>query len=260
MSTFLDFVMAPGLDAGGTALLIIVSFFTSSVTAAFGLGGGSLLIALMSLMMPAAIVVPVHGAVQLGSNGGRAMLRRRYIQWQFVGWFILGSAIGAAIGGQVAVLLPDYLFKVAIGLFILYSVWAPKPSIEGRGPVSTTAAGTFTSAVGMIVGISGPLVIAFLRHLKDRREIVGTHAFLMSFQNGFKLITFIALGFAFHDYVGLILAMIVSGFIGTNLGGLLLDRIPEKAFRVIFKIILTVVALDLLRRSLWPFLVPTAPF
>ena len=191
MSALLDFVMAPGLDAWGTMLLIVVSFFTSAVTAAFGLGGGSLLIALMSLMMPAAIVVPVHGAVQLGSNGGRAILRREYIQWQFVGWFILGSAIGAAIGGQVAVLLPDFLFKIAIGLFILFSVWGPKPNIEGRGPVSTTAAGTFSSAVGMIVGISGPLVMAFLRHLNDRREIVGTHALLMSFQNSFKLLTFI---------------------------------------------------------------------
>lgn len=110
----------------------------------------------------------------------------------------------------------------------------------------------------MIVGISGPLVIAFLRHLKDRREIVGTHAFLMSFQNGFKLIAFILLGFAFHDYVVLILAMIISGFIGTSLGGIMLDKIPETAFRWIFRLILSAVAIDLLRRSLWPLLFPSA--
>lgn len=258
MQALLDLLVAPGLDAGTTLVFIIASFFTSAVTAAFGLGGGSLLIALMSLFLPAAIVVPVHGAVQLGSNSGRAVLRRKFIQWDFAGWFILGSALGAALGGQVAVLLSDYLFKIAIGLFILYSVWAPKPEIKGRGPLSTTIAGTFTSAIGMIVGVSGPLVIAFLRHLTDRREIVGTHALLMSFQNLSKLVTFIFLGFAFHDYVWLILAMIISGFIGTNLGGLLLDRIPEQAFRLIFKLILTAVALDLLRRSLWPFLFPAA--
>lgn len=147
MPDFIQFLAVPGLDAGSALLLVIASFFTSAVTAAFGLGGGSLLIALMSLMLPAAIVVPVHGAVQLGSNGGRAFLRRQYVQWEFVGWFILGSAIGALLGGQIAVLLPDYLFKIAIGLFILYSVWAPKPNIEGRGAVSTTIAGTFTSAL-----------------------------------------------------------------------------------------------------------------
>jgi len=80
----LSFEIAQFIAQGLTPLialgLITLSTFTSAITAAFGLGGGSLLIAVMSLFMPAAIVVPVHGAVQLGSNGGRAFLRRKYFQ------------------------------------------------------------------------------------------------------------------------------------------------------------------------------------
>ncbi len=158
--------VAPGLDASSALFLIALSAVTSAVTATFALGGGSLLIAVMSLMLPGAIVVPVHGAVQLGSNGGRAFLRRAFIQWQFVGWFVLGSAIGALLGGRVAILLPDAWFKGAIAVFILYSVWAPRARISGRGAFSTTLAGAFTSGVGMIVGVSGPLVLSFLRDLK----------------------------------------------------------------------------------------------
>jgi len=243
--------VAPGLDAGLTLLLVSVSFLTSAVTATFGLGGGAMLIAVMSLFMPAAVVVPVHGAVQLGSNGGRALLRRPFIQWRFVAFFVLGSALGAPLGGQVAVLLPDAWFKILISLFIFYAVWGPRPRGDGGGPVATTLAGLVTSALGMVIGISGPLVVAFLRHLGDRRQIVGTHAFLMTCQNLFKLVTFMALGFAFADYVWLILAMVASGFAGTHLGGFLLDRLPEKTFRHAFQILLTLVALDLLRRSLW---------
>ncbi|HEY8595209.1 MAG TPA: sulfite exporter TauE/SafE family protein [Devosiaceae bacterium] len=239
-------LLPPTLDAAGAILLIGLSFFTSATTAAFSLGGGSMLIAVMSLMLPAAVAVPVHGFVQLGSNGGRAILRRAFIQWHFVGWFVLGSAIGAALGGRVATLLPDTVFKTAIGLFILYGVWAPKPPIRGRTPLTVTLAGGLTSAVGMVVGISGPLVVTFLRNLDDRRQIVGTHAFLMTMQNTFKVVTFTLLGFAFSDYLPLVLAMIASGFAGTALGGFLLDRLPEKGFRHAFRIVLTLVAVQLL--------------
>jgi len=251
MSEFFAFLVAPGLDVSQTIALIALSALTSAITATFGLGGGSLLIAVMSLMMPAAIVVPVHGAIQLGSNGGRAFLRRAFIQWQFVGWFILGSALGAMVGGRIATLLPDQVFRGAIAAFLLYSVWAPKPRVSGRGPISTTIAGTFTSAIGMIVGISGPLVLTFLRNLNERRQIVGTHALLMTGQNSFKLLAFILFGFAFSDYLALILAMVASGLIGTVTGGFLLDRVPEKLFRSVFKIILTLVALDLVRRVIF---------
>ena len=251
MLDYLSLFIAPGLDAWSATGLIALSALTSATTAALGLGGGSLLIAVMSLLMPAAIVVPVHGAVQLGSNGGRAFFRRAFIQWHFVGWFILGSALGALVGGRVATLLPENAFKGAIALFLLYSVWLPKPKINQRGPLSTTIAGAFTSAVGMIVGISGPLVITFLRNLSDRREIVGTHAFLMTCQNMFKLLAFIFFGFAFYDYLALILAMIASGLIGTVLGGFLLDKLPENLFRIAFRIILTLVALDLARRAIF---------
>ncbi len=249
MNELLSIVSAPGLSPATSLFLVALSALTSAITATFGLGGGSLLIAVMSLFLPPAVLVPVHGAIQLGSNGGRAVLRRAYIQWDFAGWFILGSALGALLGARVAFWLPESWFRGAIALFLLYTVWAPKPAINGRGPLSTTIAGTFTSFVGMIVGISGPLVISFLRNLTDRRQIVGTHAFLMTGQNIFKFVAFSLFGFAFWQYVPLILAMVISGFIGTYGGGLLLDRVPERMFRIAFRLILTLVALDLARRA-----------
>lgn len=251
MVEILNLLVPPQLDLLQALFLIGISFFTSAMTAAFGLGGGSAMIAVMSVMLPPAIVVPVHGAVQLGSNGGRAFMRRAYVQWKFAGWFILGSAIGAVLGGQLAQFLPEDLFRALIAIFILYSIWAPKPVLSATGKVSYIGAGTFSSAVGMIVGVSGPLVMSFLSHLKDRREIVGTHALLMSSQNLFKVLAFVGLGFAFHEYVFLIIAMITTGLVGTSVGGLLLDKLPEKAFRWAFRVILTLISFELLRRSIW---------
>lgn len=71
----------------------------------------------------------------------------------------------------------------------------------------------------------------------------------MTAQNTLKVITFSALGFAFADYLPFILAMIATGFAGTAFGGILLDRLPEKSFRLAFRIVLTVVALTLIGRA-----------
>jgi uncharacterized membrane protein YfcA len=206
------------------------------------------MLAVMTLFWPAAVAVPVHGVVQFGSNAGRAILRRAFIQWQFAGWFVLGSAIGAPIGGQVVSLLPDAVFKSAIAVFILWSVWAPQPKVPVRTPLLVTFAGVVTAAIGMVVGIAGPLVAANLRHLEDRRQIVATHAFLTSCQNLFKVLTFVALGFAFGTYLPLTLLLIAVGFAGTALGGALLERLPERAFRIAFRLMLSVIALELLWR------------
>ncbi|MFO1504066.1 MAG: hypothetical protein U1F39_09665 [Steroidobacteraceae bacterium] len=74
-----------------TALgLIALSFLTSLITATFSLGGGSLMIIAMTLVMPPVVVVPIHGCVQLGSNTGRAFALREHIQWNFILWVTLG--------------------------------------------------------------------------------------------------------------------------------------------------------------------------
>ena len=54
--------------------LIGASFIASFITAAFGIGGGVLLLAVLAALMPPAALIPVHGVVQLGSNALRLML------------------------------------------------------------------------------------------------------------------------------------------------------------------------------------------
>jgi uncharacterized membrane protein YfcA len=111
--------------------------------------------------------------------------------------------------------------------------------------------GGVISALSMVVGPTGPLIATFIKGLADRRELVATHAMLMTVQNLLKVVTFTALGFAFAAYLPLVAAMIVAGFGGTAVGSHILLKVPEKAFRIGFKVLLTVVALDLIRQALF---------
>jgi uncharacterized membrane protein YfcA len=244
-------LLPPALDLWMALALIGLSFATSLITATFSLGGGSLMVAVLALVFPPAIVVPVHGCVQLGSNAGRALVQRAHIQWRLILWISLGALVGTIVGGQFATLLPEQWFEIAIGVFVLVTTWLPQPKIVGTSRLLQVIGGAVISALSMVVGATGPLVATFIKGLADRRQLVATHATLMTIQNVFKVATFTALGFAFAAYLPLILAMVASGFAGTALGSRLLVRVPEHVFRVGFKIVLTLVALDLLRDAVF---------
>jgi uncharacterized membrane protein YfcA len=242
--------LAPGLGDWSTLGLVGLSFLTSLITATFSLGGGSLMIAAMTLVLPPLVVVPVHGCVQLGSNAGRALVMRAHIRWQFILWVALGAVVGSVLGGRFASLLPERWFAAAIGVFVLVTTWLPQPKVIAESRAVQFAGGVVVSAVGMVVGAAGPLVAAFVRGITDRRQLVATHAMLNTLVHVLKVMVFVAMGFAFAEYLLLILVMVASGFAGTAVGSRLLTRVPEHVFRVVFRILLSAVALELVRRAL----------
>jgi uncharacterized membrane protein YfcA len=242
--------LAPGLAGWATIALVGLSFCTSLITATFSLGGGSLMIAAMALLLPPIVVVPVHGCVQLGSNAGRALVMRRHIQWPFILWISLGAVLGSLVGGHFAHLLPGDWFVAIIGVFVLVTTWLPAPRLVAGNRLVQFMGGALVSALGMVVGAAGPLVAAFVRGLPDRQQLVATHAMLNTFVHVFKVGVFVMLGFAFRQYLPLILAMVASGLAGTAVGSRLLTRVPERVFRLGFRLLLSLVALELIRRAL----------
>ena len=232
-------------------LLVAVSFVTSVITAAVGIGGGIALIAVMASVMPPLAVVPIHGVVQLGSNLGRAVVQRRHLDWSIVLWFALGTLIGALAGGGIVVSLPGTALRIVLGLFVLYAVWGPKPKLPAtRGPIFLLG-GVITAFLTMFVGATGPFSAAILPRERMRKAaIVGTHAANMTVQHALKIVVFGLLGFAFGPWLPLLAAMIATGFLGTLAGTRLLDRLPERAFATGFKWVLTALALNLLLGAL----------
>ena len=68
----------------------------------------------------------------------------------------------------------------------------------------------------------------------------------MTIQHGLKIVAFGVAGFAFGPYLPLLAGLLGFGFAGTYLGRHLLDKLPERAFRIGLKAILTAIALRLL--------------
>lgn len=237
-----------GIEPWVAVLLVVASAFTSALTAAFGIGGGLAMLALMGLFIPVASLIPVHGAVQLGSNTGRAWHQRDAVRWDVAKPFVIGSLLGAVLGVFLFVQLPDALLKIVLGGFILLLTWMKIPGIHRLTKAGLAVASVGIAVLSMLVGATGPLVAVLLARFfeNDRRALVATSAVAMTTQHLLKIVVFGIVGFAFWQWLPLVAAMILSGFVGTIYGSAALERMPEETFKRWFRIGLTVLAAKLL--------------
>jgi len=242
--------LPPGVDAFTAALLIGISFFTSALTAAFGIGGGVAMLGALAGTVNPNVIVAVHGVVQLGSNLGRAIIQRKSANWPAVRRFLIGAVIGVALGAWLFVSLPERVLLGLLGVFILVMVYVPKPKLPGLSQSGLILGGAVSSVITMFVGATGPFVQAVLLPLGlDRKGQIATHAVMMAVQHALKVVAFGFIGVALMPWLPMMVAMIASGFAGTVLGTHLLEKMPERLFQLTLKVLLTIIAIDLLRRA-----------
>lgn len=241
-----SFFAPQDLSAPASLFLIACSFFTSALTAAVGLGGGIALIAIMAMVMPASALVPVHGVVQLGSNAGRALIQVKHVDWLIAVWFACGAALGAGLGGAIAVQLPAAVLKAGIGVFVLWVVWGRAPKLAHMRKRAMAAAGFASTFLSMFFGAAGPIGGSVLSTLGlTRHQFVANQAITSMMMHVFKITAFGILGFAFAPWAGLIVLMIASGFLGTLTGSHLLGRMNEAVFKKGFRFVMTLLATNL---------------
>ena len=228
--------------------LIALSFVTSAITAVLSIGGGLTMLAALAAVAPGPAIIPVHGAVQFGSNVSRVLLLRRSVSWRTAAIFSIGSVVGVALGGLLVVQLPANTLRIILGVFIIYSVWVPtRLQLPTTGPTTLLVGGVVTSFLTMFVGAAGPFLAAVLApRLPDRVVYVATHGMCVLVQHGMKIIILGALGFAFLPWLPMLVLMVIAGFGGTWVGTKILHRLPEARFRAVLKVILTLVAVYLL--------------
>ena len=233
-----------------TILLICLAGLSSFLTAALGAGGGLLLLVVMTSILPVAVVIPLHGLVQLGSNANRMLMTFRYIDAQMLAFFSIGAIIGAVGATFLVVELPLELMKVAIGLFVIFLLWGATPTIRETSNIWRVLVGLGTTFISMFVGASGPLVGSLMHvHGYEKMRFIATFSSCMTFQHLLKAIVFGFIGFSFWQWLPLIVAMIISGVLGTWLGLKQSKKISAKKLKLIFILMSSLHGIKLIRKA-----------
>jgi len=246
-----SFLGVPDVDIYLFVGLSVASFFTTLIGALTGTIGGLLMLGILSLFFPPVVLIPVHTVAQLGVSCTRAFLMWKWVMRGALPPFILGAILGATVGAQLFVVLSEGWLQAAIGGFILLFTWMPQFASAGADRLRFGVLGFVATFLGMFVSATGTMLSPFVAASSpDRRNHVSTFASMMFFVHLCKLTAFLALGVAVADYLPLILSMIAMAFCANWAGSKGLDRIPEKMFRLVFKVLLTALALRLAWKGL----------
>ena len=241
------FLGVPDVDGLIFLGLAVTSFFAAIIAGVTGSAGGLLLLGILALVFPPAVLIPMHTLVMLGDNISRVAVLRRYVMRAALLPFTIGAALGALAGGQIFVTLPAPTLQLIMGIFIIVFTWMPKIATTGSLPGRFGLVGFTATFAGIFVSAVGVLVIPFVAAAyPDRRNVIGTFSAVMGIIHLCKLVAFGLLGASLAAYLPLMLAMVATAAVGNLVVGRVLTRMPEHAFRIVFKVVLTALALRIL--------------
>jgi len=231
-------------------LLTTLSFFTALMTSLAGAGGGTVLLAAMLQFMNPAEAIPVHGVIQFTSNLTRTWLLKKFVNWSIVLRFTVLLPVGVYIGLQIFQNIDANHIKNLIGMFILLAIIFQNLKFINKFFLPDYAyyfIGLFTGILNILVGVIAPLLAVILKQsISEKKSIVGTLGYFGLIGNLLKIIGFTLIGFSFYEYIDTFLMIIPATLIGSRVGQLLLNKISNKIFTIIFQIILIALAIRLL--------------
>ena len=255
------------------AFLGLLAGFLSGL---LGIGGGVVMVPGLFFLLPKYGVpedVYVHvsyatslaTAFFLTTSSAVAHIRMRHTRFSYVPYLALGGIVGALVGAKVAAFFSGELLRRFFALFLLFASYriAFSTVVQGErrieGKVAFTCVGMLAGFVAAFFGVGGGIVaVPFLIFAGlSPLEAVGTSSTLLPFITLTSVLMYIRLGWhrvslpmvnLGYVCVPAVVAMVVCGVIGSQLGARVAHSIPRLLLRRIFACLLVLVSVKILIR------------
>lgn len=240
--------------SGSVIEILVVTggcFVAALINAAFATGGVYLMLASTTAVLPVSVAIPLQSVLALPSLVARIWLFRTHIHWPLICVFVPMAAIGAFFGIRTFVSLNDDTIAILLGIILLVMVWLPARHLVLTMRRPFFAIGLIHGYLGTVFGIGAVLQPAILRTGLLKLQITGTLATCLLALDMFKITGYVSVGFEYGDYWLHILLAIVAGTAGSIIGKQVTHRVSEAQFRLVFKGLITIVAVRLLASGLF---------
>ena len=232
--------------------VIAMAFVTATLSGVFGMAGGLVLMGALALVLPVQAAFVTHGILQLVANGWRAILHRKHVRWDIVGWYGAASLLAGLIVGILSFTPSKPFLFLMLGL-VPFLTWLPQSWIrlDAGKPPQAFLSGLTVTGLNLTAGVAGPLLdIFFVRTELTRHAIVATKAATQVFSHLAKILVYGAPLFA-GTGVGLpplwVFALgIPLSMAGTAVGGLILNRVTDVDFKRWTRWIITAIGVSYL--------------
>ncbi|WP_425098145.1 sulfite exporter TauE/SafE family protein [Tropicibacter sp. S64] len=250
--------LLPELTPGLWLAAIGIAFVAGIVKGMVGFAMPMILVSGLSSFLPpqlalAGLILPtvVTNGMQALRQGPKAAVQsvKRFRRFLLVGLvFLLASSMLVSV-------LPTRVFLLAIGVpvvgFVILQLSGWTPKLAAENPRLEMGIGAFAGFIGGVSGVWGPPTVAYLTALgTEKREQMRVQGVIYGLGAVALFVAHIGSGILNTRTVWLSLALLPPAVIGMWLGGMVQDRIDQKAFRKATLVVLLVAGLNLLRRAM----------
>jgi uncharacterized membrane protein YfcA len=241
-------------------ILFILTTLTSTLAGITAMGGGIILILTLPYFLPAAAIIPIHGATQFASNFSRLLLSFPDVVWRYVIQFFIGAIIGSLLVSFFLIQLTSEIMPLYIAGYLLLSLWFKPFNTLFSKIENFYVLGVLQTGLGLIVGAPGPMTVTLLYkqlnsgHIDSKNQVIATASLLMGITNANKVFVFAVIGFQYIDYSSVLLATITGAILGSIIGTKIRKHIPNHHFLPMMKILITLIAAHTLFNGLLLFI------
>jgi uncharacterized membrane protein YfcA len=217
------------------SLLAVSALVTSFISGILGMAGGMILMGILLAVLPLPVAMMLHGITQLASNGWRALIWRKEVDWRVFRGYALGALSAFAFFAMVKFVVSKPVALIVMGFTPFITLALPEKlhlNVERRG--HPFACGVICSVLSLTAGVSGPILdVFFVRSKMNRHAVVATKALTQCLSHITKILYFGAFavmeGAHVHPYLGAM--MVILAFAGTSLSQPVLKRMNDVSFR-----------------------------
>ena len=110
-------------------VILFSTFLTAFLSSIFGMLGGLILMGVLVFIMPVSNAMVLHGLIQLTSNGYRAWLNKKYINWIIISTIAVGNIISLIIFLWITFVPDKVIVYLVLGLLPFIAFMLPKKII-----------------------------------------------------------------------------------------------------------------------------------
>ena len=240
-----------------TVIVVVASLATAFLSSIFGMLGGLILMGILVSLMKVGLAMILHGLIQMTSNGYRAWLNQKDINWKIVGTLSIGNVLALAILFFIAFEPDRITVLLALGL-LPYIAWAMPSNFAfdvTKTPVGILA-GIVVVGTNLLAGVGGPILDIFFQRVEmTRHQVVATKAVAQFLGHVSKVIFFggLVVSSSSENWPELWLLIIVIGasLVGTTFGKKVLDKINDRTFFSWTQVIMLAVGAVLMVRAIY---------
>ncbi|MDC0598801.1 sulfite exporter TauE/SafE family protein, partial [Gammaproteobacteria bacterium] len=190
-------------------LIPVICFMGAYLSTVAGMGGGLLILACCSQIMPITAVVPLNGVFVMAGQIARVSQFYKHTAWDITLPFIPGSILGVLLGTLIYFSLSEVALAFMLGCVMLWFCWVPSTAaskkIASTIPYPFFWVGIIHTFLSTVSGAGGLFQSLMVNSKLNRESIVATIAATLLAMSIFKTIGYLAAGFDYLAYLPIIL-------------------------------------------------------